>query len=143
MKKSSNAEGIAQDLHSAAIRVLRSVRRADRSSSLNAARLSALSVVVYGRPMTLGQIAEAEQVRPPTMTRIIDALEEHGLVEKRRDERDRRNVYLSATRKGKRILIEARNRRIQMLAKAIDGLEPAEKETLLAAINVLAKMMRP
>jgi len=143
MKKSSDGEGIAQSLHSAAIRVLRSVRGADRSSSLNAARLSALSVVVYGGPMTLGQIAEAEQVRPPTMTRIIQALEEQGLIEKRRDQRDRRNVYLSATRRGKRVLIEARNRRIQMLAQSVEGLESVEKKILLAAIDVVTKMLRP
>src|SRR5258708_598947 len=104
MKMSSRtlaAEAIAEELHSAAVRLLRSLRRADAGGELNAPRLSALSVVVFGGPISLGDLAAAEQVRPPTMTRIVNALEELGLVAKVRDPDDGRNVRISATMKGK------------------------------------------
>jgi DNA-binding MarR family transcriptional regulator len=70
----------ADRFHSAAIHALRHVRREDPATGLSAARLSALSVLVFGGPTTLGELAAAEQVKPPTMTRIVRALEEDGLV---------------------------------------------------------------
>ena len=72
------SEILADVLHSAAIHLLRKLRREDAASGLNAPRLSALSVVVFAGPVTLGELAGAEQVRPPTMTRIVDALAEQG-----------------------------------------------------------------
>ena len=70
----SDAATLADQLHSAAIHLLRTLRKEDDSSGLSAPRLSALSVVVFGGPLTLGQLARAEQVRPPTMTRIVTGL---------------------------------------------------------------------
>src|SRR5229473_2111765 len=70
----------ADRLHSAAIHLLRRLRRQDDASGLTAPRLSALSVIVFSGPLTLGALATAEQVRPPTMTRLVAALEEAGLV---------------------------------------------------------------
>ena len=62
-------------LHSAAIHLLRRVRKQDAATGEGPARLSALSVLVFGGPMTLGQLAAAEQVKPPTMSRIVTGLE--------------------------------------------------------------------
>ena len=73
---------VADRLHSAAIHLLRSLRREDDAVGLSAPRLSALSVVVFAGPITLGALAAAEQVRPPTMTRLVQALEAEGLVER-------------------------------------------------------------
>ena len=81
-------ENLAELLHSTAIRLLRTLRRVDESSGLTAPRLSALSVIVFNGPITLGKLAEAEQVRPPTMTRIVNALEEQKLVVKAQDPGD-------------------------------------------------------
>src|SRR5918992_1439308 len=72
----------ADRLHSAAIHLLRRLRRVDVASGLTAPRLSALSVVVFSGPLTLGALAAAEQVQPPTMTRIVGALEAAGLVQR-------------------------------------------------------------
>jgi len=141
MKKRTNSEATAQALHSAAIGLLRSVRRADGSSGLNSARLSALSVIVFAGPITLGELAGAEQVRPPTMTRIVNALEEQGLVRKVRDKNDRRTVYLSATMKGKRLMIESRNRRIRPLADRIERLGGRELKTLQDAAAILQEIL--
>jgi DNA-binding MarR family transcriptional regulator len=137
MKNRTSSEATAQALHSVAIGLLRRVRKADGSSGLNSARLSALSVIVFAGPITMGELAGAEQVRPPTMTRIVNALEEQGLVRKTRDERDRRTVYLSATIKGKRLLVEARNRRLRPLADELGRLGARELKTLQDAIGIM------
>jgi len=137
----ANPELLAERLHSAAIRLLRSVRKADQSSSLNPPRLSALSVIVFAGPITLGDLAAAEQVKPPTMTRIVQALENQGLVAKRVDASDRRSVRLSATMKGQRLLIQARRERTRALAQRVGLLSPQERSALERAIDLMAKLI--
>src|SRR5437764_14845610 len=80
---------LADRLHSAAIHLLRRLRREDDASGLPAPQLSALSVIVFGGPITLGALASAEQVRPPTITKLIAALEGAGLVERDVNDEDR------------------------------------------------------
>ena len=139
-EKLTTPDLLAEQLHSAVVHLSRSIRKADQSSGLNAPRLSALSVIVFAGPVTLGDLANAEQVRPPTMTRIVQALEEQGLVVKRIDETDRRSVRLSATIKGQRLMIQARRKRTQVLAKRIGLLSSLELSILGGAIEVLAKL---
>jgi len=136
------AENTAEILHSAAIHLLRSLRRSDSGSGLNAPRLSALSVIVFSGPITLGRLADAEQVRPPTMTRIVNALEAKSLVKKSARAEDRRTVHLSATIKGKRLLFRARARRIQLLAHGIAALPAKDRGTLCAAGAILGNLVR-
>jgi len=102
--KSKNAgakEGFetADRLHSAAIHLLRRLRVRDRESGVGPAQLSALSVLVFGGPRSLGELADAEQVRPPTMSRIVAGLERAGLVKRRKTE-DGRRVRLEASARG-------------------------------------------
>src|ERR1700752_3289409 len=104
--------GLADRLHSIAIHLLRRVRKQDASTGEGPARLSALSVLVFGGPMTLGQLAAAEQVRPPTMTRIVTGLEHSQLAERFADAADARRVKIRATPKGTRLLQKSRQRRI-------------------------------
>src|SRR5438309_11639329 len=94
----------ADKLHSASIHVLRRVAREDPASGLSAARLSALSVLVFGGSRKLGELAAAEHVRPATMTRIVQALEQEGLVRRESDPEDGRVTRLSATAKGMRVM---------------------------------------
>lgn len=112
----------ADRFHSAAIHALRHVRREDPETGLSAARLSALSVLVFGGPRTIGELAAAEQVRAPTMTRIVRALEEEGLVGREGDPEDRRRVRVRATAKGKRVLWRGRERRVERLAELLGRL---------------------
>ena len=93
----------ADRFHSAAIHALRYAAREDPASGLSAARLSALSVLVFGGPKTLGELAATEQVRPPTMTRIIHALEADGCVRRTSDPDDRRVTHVWLTPKANRI----------------------------------------
>jgi DNA-binding MarR family transcriptional regulator len=134
-------ENLAELLHSTAIRLLRTLRRVDESSGLTAPRLSALSVVVFNGPITLGQLAEAEQVRPPTMTRIVNALEEQELVVKAQDPGDGRVVRIAATTKGKRVLIRGRSRRLQFLIEQIRHLEKIEQVNLSAALDTIQELI--
>src|ERR671935_2437150 len=108
-KSNRNLEA-ADRFHSAAIHALRHVRREDPATGLSAARLSALSVLVFGGPRTLGELAGAEHVRPATMTRIVQALEEDGLVRREADPNDGRVSRLYATAKGERVMWHGRER---------------------------------
>jgi DNA-binding MarR family transcriptional regulator len=132
----------ADRFHSAAIHALRFVAREDPASGLSAARLSALSVLVFGGPKTLGELAAAERVRPPTMTGIVRALEEAGLVRRAADERDGRVVRMHATAKGKRVLERARERRIAKLAERLSGLDEHELARVREAAELVDLTLR-
>jgi DNA-binding MarR family transcriptional regulator len=131
---------LADQLHSAAIHLLRGVRRVDAASGLPAAQLSALSVVVFGGPLSLGALASAEQVRPPTMSRVVGALEAAGLVTRAPDPADARSVLVTATRAGRRLLDEGRRRRVEALADRLATLDDAERAALHAAAPALVRL---
>src|ERR1700687_3372955 len=100
-KESPNATAyrIGDLLHSAAIHLLRRVRERGGSMGIGPAQLSALSVLVFAGPRSLEELAEAEQVRPPTMSRIVTGLVRAGLVHRGKTE-DGRRVRLTGTAKG-------------------------------------------
>ena len=137
MTKGEDAEALADQLHSAAIHLLRQLRKEDDASGLSAPRLSALSVVVFGGPLTLGELARAEQVKPPTMTRIVTGLEKDGLVRRKGDQRDRRLTRIEATPKGRKILFAGRARRVEKLAIAVSRLEKKEVAELRRGVQLL------
>lgn len=91
--------------------------------------------------MTLGDLAAAEQVRPPTMTRIVTALERKGLIVRRRNAEDGRSVLLSATTAGKRLLVKGRRRRIRVLVRQIETLKDDEHTRLGEAVHILEKIV--
>jgi DNA-binding MarR family transcriptional regulator len=135
--KGRDAEALADQLHSAAIHLLRQLRKEDDASGVSAPRLSALSVVVFGGPLTLGELARAEQVKPPTMTRIVTGLEKEGLVKRKGDQRDRRLTRIEATPKGRKILFAGRARRVEKLATAVRRLEKKELAELRQGVQLL------
>ena len=131
----------ADRLHSAAIHLLRRLRVRDRESGVGPAQLSALSVLVFGGPRSLGELADAEQVRPPTMSRIVAGLESAGLVRRHATE-DGRRVRLEASAKGTKILQEGRKRRVESLAKAVSSLSAEEQQKLGALTDLLQQVIR-
>lgn len=131
---------IAARLHRLAIHLLRRVRREDPTSGLSAARLSALSVVVHAGPISLGDLAREEQVRPPTMSRLVDALVDEGLVERNPDPTDARAVSIEATAEGLALLEEARLRRIERLVESLDALNAEEIHLLEESLGVLDRV---
>ena len=132
---------VADRIHSVAIHLLRQVRKQDAAAGVGPAQLSALSVLVFGGPITLGKLAEAEQVKPPTMSRIVTGLERNRLAEREVDAKDSRLVQVRATAKGARLLHEGRRRRIEYLARNLDFLSVRELETLKAAVEVLQRAL--
>ena len=138
----ADPETVADRLHSAAIHLLRRLRREDDASGLSAPRLSALSVIVFGGPITLTALAAAEQVRPPTMTRLVQGLERDGLVVRERVADDARAVMIRATPRGTRLLGEGRTRRVKQLARDLAALEAAELQLLARAAVLLERVTR-
>ena len=136
-KLSSKHVDAADRFHSAAIHALRHVRREDPATGLSAARLSALSVLVFGGARTIGELAAAEQVRAPTMTRIVRGLEDEGLIEREADPDDGRRVLVRATAKGKRVLWRARERRVERLAELLGRLPPEDVARIHAAAELV------
>jgi DNA-binding MarR family transcriptional regulator len=131
----------ADRFHSAAIHALRHVRREDSATGLSAARLSALSVLVFGGSRTLGALAAVEQVRPPTMTSIVRALEADGYVRRKTDPNDGRVSRVSATSKGEQVLQRGRRRRVERLGGRLAKLEPSEVETIRHAAELVERAL--
>ena len=130
----------AERLHSAAIRLLRRLRREDAETGLSGPQASALSVLVFGGETTLGRLAAAEQVRPPTMSRLVKELEAAGLVQRRPDPDDARGVRLRATRKGREVLELGRSRRLRRLVAALSARPAEEQRRLAEAARLLAEV---
>lgn len=132
---------LADRWHGLAIQLLRRVRREDLTSGLTGPRLSALSVIVFAGPISLGALAAAEQVKPPTMTLLVRALERARLVRREKDPNDGRIVRLRATTKGEGVLHAGRARRVRRLAEPIQDLTADERETLHEAAEILARVV--
>src|SRR5438046_10198385 len=116
MSKPKTSEETARKLHSAALHLMRYVRTQDTALGVPPAQLSALSVVVFGGKKSLSDLAQAAQVRPPTMSRIVDALGRQALVKRDADKKDRRSVVITATDQGERTMhecIKSREQRIR------------------------------
>lgn len=131
---------VADQLHSAAIQLLRGLRRADAESGLTAARLSALSVIVFAGPVTLTRLAAAEQVSAPTMTRLVRAMEDDGLVRRSRDAADGRVAWIAATARGRRLMQEGRARRIALLRAQLEQLDARELSVLQEAAKSIFRL---
>lgn len=131
---------IANQLHSAAIHLLRRARVVDRQAGLTAERLSLLSVLSYAGPRTIGQLADAELVSRPAISRIVSALEDAGLARRKKTASDRRLVLVHATAKGRRVMEAARKRRLETIAAELAGLEGSALSALERAGPVLESL---
>ena len=132
---------VADRLHSAAIHLLRRVRKQDVATGEGPARLSALSVLVFGGPKSLGELATAEQIKPPTMSRVVAGLARSRLVAIAADPHDARRMQIRATAKGVRLLQKGRQLRIAYLSSHLDTLAPEELAKLGEAVEILQKLL--
>lgn len=132
----------ADRLHSAAIHLLRGLRTRDRESGIGPAQLSALSVLAFAGPRSLAELAEAEQVKPPTMSRIVAALQRVKLVHIKSDQNDRRAVVITATGAGVQLMQRARARRVESLARALAALPELRIEQLRQAAEMIEGLSR-
>jgi DNA-binding MarR family transcriptional regulator len=141
-RRAADRRLVADRLHSAAIHLLRRLRRTDETTGLSGPKLSALSVIVHAGPIALGDLAAAEQVRPPTMTRVVQSLEDAGLVRRQSGSDDRRVTRIKATAAGSRLLRAGRNQRVTLLMEWIDELPNSQYAVLKMAVAVLEKLGR-
>jgi DNA-binding MarR family transcriptional regulator len=129
-------------MHSAALHLLRRLRKHDEAMGITAARASALSVAVFAGPVTLGRLAKAEQVSAPTITRLVVAMEEEGLLKREPDPTDRRVVWIRPTAKGARLLTEGRKRRVEAFARELAALDQESLLTLARAAEIMETLGR-
>jgi DNA-binding MarR family transcriptional regulator len=140
LDRAGSPADVADRLHSAAIHLLRRLRAEDAAAGLTGPQLSALSVIVFRGPISLGTLATAEQVRPPTISRLIRELERQKLVERAGHDADARVHQVRATDAGKRLLAEGRARRVALLSAEIAALPAVDRGTLRAAADLLEKL---
>ena len=139
-RDASKIAGVAEAVHSSAIRILRMVRVEDARAGIPPAQLSALSVLVFSGPCALGRLAVLEQVKPPTMSRIIQGLVEKRLVQRAPQAADRRSVRIAPTLKGKKLLLAGRKRRVRALTKRFEVLSNHDLSVLAKATQLLARI---
>ena len=136
----SDAE-LANALRPSVMRLARRLRQMrDDALDLNANQLSALGVLLNSGDLLMGELAASEKVQPPSMTRIVNGLEERGLVTRQADPHDRRSARVSLTEEGRQILLDLRRRRDQWLAVRIAELEPGERDVLRQCVAILEKV---
>jgi DNA-binding MarR family transcriptional regulator len=138
----TSVAALAARLASLSTVLQREMGRADVGDGLTRARLSALSLLVLGGPRTLGELAAAEHVRPPTMTRLVHAMEADGLVARQRHPTDGRSIVIRATSAGEQLLETGRARQLAPLATAIAGLASPERARLEDAADLLGRVLR-
>lgn len=134
---------LAPRLHSVAIRLLRRLRAEDRHAGLSPARLSVLSVLVYGGPHTITSLAEAEQLRRPTISRLVKEMESENLVRRQPDSMDARAQWIHPTTRGRRLLGKARQQRIRRLNVLLDRIPETERNVLDGAVEILERIVGP
>ena len=118
------------------------VRREDRQTGISPPRLSALSVLVFAGPMSLAELAAAEEVKAPTMSRIVEGLVGDGLATREEDPGNRRKVRIAATEEGRRRLEAGRERRVRALTGRLRRLADSEQRALARGVEVLERVTK-
>ena len=140
-KKATADDELSARFHSAILHLIRRLAQEDRASGVTPARLSALSVLVFGGERTIGSLASAEGVTPPTMTRLVAGLVADGLVERDGDPADRRAVRVRATPAGRDRLLAGRDRRVTALRELLAPLSAKERRRLDQAAVIVERML--
>jgi DNA-binding MarR family transcriptional regulator len=140
-KREPSPAVLAQALRPSVMRLARRLRQMrDDSVGLNSNQLSAMAVLLNSGDLLMGELAAAEKMQPPSMTRIINGLEARGFVARRPHPDDRRQCLVTLSDEGRKILLANRRRRDEWLAIRIAQLTPVEREVLREAIAILEKV---
>ena len=136
------AEQLAKTLREAITRLNRRVRQARPVGDLTFSQLSVLTSLQLAGALTPRELADTERVQPPTMTKIVGKLEERGLVARTPHPTDRRQVILAATEQGRAVYAQFERARNEWLAVQLAELDPAERDTLSRAAEILQQVAR-
>lgn len=135
-------EELAERLHSAAIHLLRRIATVDARTGLSPARHSALSVIVEHGPLTMTDLARAEQVSAATASSTVSGLAAAALVTRRKRGGDARSVVVQATDEGRRVLARGRQARLALLETGLASLSTEDREALARGVDVLERVVR-
>ena len=135
-------EQMAAQLHSVSMRMLRMLRREDEEAGMSASRLSALSVIVFAGPLSLNDLSNAEHVRAPTMSRIVEHLVQDGLVTREPDPKDRRSIRIAATPAGRALLDDGRAQRVKAIGGRLQKLADSERRALHRGLELMERLTR-
>jgi DNA-binding MarR family transcriptional regulator len=141
--QSRDLADVATRLNTVSIHLIRRARSADTALGVPPGQLSALSVLVFGGKRTIAQLAEAEQVTSPTMTRIVDRLEQASLAERQPHPQDGRATLVRATSKGRRVMERGRQRRVDVITDLLDRLSDDDLKAVRQAVGALAAALEP
>jgi DNA-binding MarR family transcriptional regulator len=134
------AADLAHDLRLAVMRLARRLRQQRADHGLGLGQLSALACLERNGAMTAGALAQLEQVRPPSMTKTLAALDDAGYVVRTPDPNDGRQVVVTLTDAARTLLLEDRRRRDEWLAALLLELSPDDRAALAAALPLLERM---
>jgi len=126
-------------LNSVVIHLMRRMRRVDDRQPVGRARLSALSVLVFGGARTMSQLAIDEGVTPATIHHVVQGLLDEGLAQKTGDPADRRKSVIEVSAKGRRLMLKARGARLAMLDEWLSTLSAADRDTIMRAVAILSR----
>lgn len=138
----ASAHPVAEPLHRGALHLLRTLRREDAASGVSPARLSALSVLVFGGPCTLGALAAAEGVSAATMSRLVTELERDGWVVRHTDPTDARSARLEPSASARKLLLDGRARRLAALSNGLRALAAADRRAIERALPALERLVQ-
>ncbi len=127
--------------HHLAIVLLRSLRKVDEANGLAGPRASALAVLVFRGPQSLGELAAAEGVKPPTMSRLVKAMQAEGLVQTQAAAHDQRAVRIAASFKGRRLMLRGREKRLAAIRELLRDASAAEREALETVVELLTRTL--
>jgi DNA-binding MarR family transcriptional regulator len=136
----TNESDLADRLRLAVTRLARRLRQ-QSGNDASPTQLSALATVERRGPITLGRLAEAERVKPPTMTAAATRLVADGLLARHVDESDRRIVRVAITPAGRKLLARNRSRKTAELERRLRRLSPEDRHTLDRAVVVLDRLL--
>jgi DNA-binding MarR family transcriptional regulator len=139
---SSAKSDTVEQFHHLAIVMLRKLRNVDEANGFSGPRASALSVLVFRGPQSLGELAAAEGVKPPTMSRLVKAMLAEGLVESQVAEHDQRAVRIAPSAKGRRLMLRAREKRLAAIRELLRGASAEEKKALETVVGLLGRALR-
>lgn len=132
---------LAAELRPVILRLGRRLRQMqDESVELTASQSSVMGVLLRRGDLTMGELALEEQVRPPTITRVVKGLEERGLLLRTPAPQDGRQSLVGLTSAGRDVLETNRRRRNEWLTERLSELDADERELLRRVLGVLEKM---
>ena len=140
MTPTRSQTAVASSLRLAVMRLARRLRAERSDSALTISQIAALSTLERSGPLTPRELAAAERVQPPSMTRIAASLEAAGLVTRTDHPSDGRQVLLAASPEGAAMVREDRRRRDAWLAQRLRDLPPEDLEVLRRAAVVLERL---